>query len=97
MIEGESMTVMELIVALDESGAANDAIVFIEADHGQNKEEACSLTVSRTARDSQNFGDPDAMIWEWDVSREELAAYYDDDALDDYDFDGEVTAVLISY
>jgi hypothetical protein len=31
------------------------------------------------------------------MPKEELAAYYDDDALDDYDFDGEVTAVLISY
>lgn len=91
------MTVMELIVALDECGAANDALVFIEADHGQDKEEAGSLTVSRTPRNSEDFGDPDAMIWEWDMSKEELAAYYDDDALDDYDFDGEITAVLISY
>lgn len=91
------MTVMELIVALDECGAANDALVFIEADHGQDKEEAGSLTVSRTPQNSEDFGDPNAMIWEWDMSKEELAAYYDDDALDDYDFDGEVTAVLISY
>lgn len=91
------MTVMELITALDECGATNEALVFIEADHGQDKEEAGSLTVSRTPRASEEFGDPDAMIWEWDMPKEELAAYYDDDVLDGYNFDGEVTAVLISY
>ena len=90
-------TVMDLIVALDECGAANDALVFIEADHGQSKEPVGSLTVSRTPRDSEAFGDPDAMIWEWNMPREELADYYDDGALDDYDFNGQVTAVLISF
>ena len=89
------MTVMELIVALDECGAANDALVFIEADHGQDKEEAGSLTVSRTPRNSEGFGDPNAMIWEWETDN--LADFYDEDDLDDYDFNGPVTAVLISY
>lgn len=89
------MTVMELIVALDEIRASNDAEVFIEADHGQNKEHACSLVVSRTSKDSEDFGDPNAMIWEWETDN--LADFYDDGALDDYDFNGPVTAVLISY
>lgn len=89
------MTVMELIVALDEIGAANDAEVFIEADHGQDKEPACSIVVSRTSKDSEYFGDPGAMIWEWETDN--LADFYDEDDLDDYDFDGPVTAVLISY
>ena len=87
------MTVMELIVAIDDMKIPNDALVFIEADHGQNKEEAGSLTISRTAKDSEGYGDPDAMIWEWDTDN--LADFYDD--LADYDFNGPITAVLISY
>lgn len=37
--------------------------------------------------------DPDAMIFEWGNWRE----VYDEDYVGEYDEDGEITAVLISY
>lgn len=42
------MQVHDLIKAFEEENMPDDAEVFIEADHGQNKEPVNSITVSRT-------------------------------------------------
>lgn len=52
------MLVKELIDALEELGVPDDAKVFVEADHGQNKEVASAVVVSRWPRDDDYFGDP---------------------------------------
>lgn len=87
------MTIKELVTELKICGVPDDAKMFVEADHGQNKEEANTVVVSRCSRDHENFGDPDAMIFEWDNWKE----CYDEDAIEDYDDTAPITAVLISY
>lgn len=79
------MTVKELKEYL--ANIPNDAEVLIE--YGQNKERAESFVQSR----SKNCDDTDDMIFEWDEWRE----YYGDEAVEEYDKNGKVTAVLISY
>lgn len=86
------MTVMELIVALDSIGAPNDAEVFLMADHAQNKEQACSVVVSRSP--IEEYADPDAMIWEWEG---DYSVFYDDDDMAAYDTTAPITAVMITY
>lgn len=87
------MTVKELVEELREYGVPDDAEVMIEADHGQNKEYASGVIVSRTPKDTDCFGDPDAMIFEFSNWRE----CYDDDAVEEYNEAAPITAVLITY
>lgn len=87
------MIVKELINELQTLKVPDDAIVFIEADHGQNKERANEVVVSRWPKDHEHFGNPDAMIFEWGNWRE----VYDEDAIEDYDETAPITAVLITY
>lgn len=87
------MQVHDLIKAFENEDIPDDAVVFMEADHGQNKELVNSITVSRTPKNSDEFGDPDAMVWEF-ANYEDI---YDEDSLDEYDATAQVTAVLISY
>lgn len=86
------MTLQDLIQEFTEYRIPMNADVFIEADHGQNKEAAYSLVVSRTPITSDEYGDPDAMVWEYENWRE----IYDEDAIEEYDEDAPVTAVLIT-
>lgn len=69
-----------------------DAIVFIECDHGQQLEEAYNITMSRSEV-TEKHPDPDSMIFEYDNWRE----VYDEESIEEYDENGKVTAVLISY
>lgn len=87
------MTVKELKKLLDKIGVPDTAEVYVEADHGQNKENAANVIVSRCPADHKYFGDPDAMVWEYSNYRD----VYDEDALDEYNENGPVTAVLITY
>lgn len=82
------MTVKDLREYL--SNTPDDAVVFLECDHGQNKERADSFVESRSPID---FRDPDAMIFEWDNWTE----VYDEDYVENYDEGRKVTAILISY
>lgn len=83
------MTVRELKEKL--LNIPNDVEVFLECDHGQNKERAASMVVSRSLVDEHC--DPDSMVFEWDNWME----CYDEDCVDEYDEKGKITAVLISY
>ena len=87
------MTTKELIDTLKELDVSDDAKVFVEADHGQNKERANAVVVSRWSRDNECFGNPNEMIFEWDNWRE----VYDEDVIENYDDTAPITAVLISY
>lgn len=87
------MLVKELVNEIRERGVPDDAKVFVEADHGQNKEEANTVVVSRWPKNNEYFGDPDAMIFEWDNWKE----CYDEEAIEEYDETAPITAVLISY
>lgn len=69
----------------------NDVEVFLECDHGQNKERAAGMVVSRSL--IEEHCDPDSMVFEWDNWKE----CYDEDCVDEYDEKGKITAVLISY
>lgn len=69
----------------------DDAEIYLECDHGQNKESAGTVVFSRSP--IQEYDDPDSMIFEWDNWRE----IYDKDCVDMYDEGGKITAVLISY
>lgn len=85
------MTLIELCSEFYELVIPNDAEIFIEADHGQSKEPAYSIVVSRTPRDSEEFGDPEAMIWEYSNYQD----MYDEEGLEVYDTKAPITAVLI--
>lgn len=87
------MIVKELINELQTLKVPDDAIVFVEADHGQNKEYAAGIIVSRSPKDDECFGDPEAMIFEYDNWQE----CYDEDAVEEYDETAPITAVLITY
>jgi hypothetical protein len=87
------MTVRELLDDLKEYGVPDDAEVFVEADHVQHKESAFGIIVSRTPRDNECFGDPEAMIFEYDNWQE----CYDEDVVEEYDDSAPITAVLITY
>lgn len=87
------MTVSDLKAKLIELGVPDDAEVFVEADYGQDIELADTICVSRWPKTHDYFGDPDAMVWEWDGYEE----CYDEDALDEYDPGAPITAVLIGY
>ena len=84
------MTVKELKKYL--SDIPDNAVVFLECDHGQNKEQADSFVKSRSNIEEVEH-DPDAMIFEWDNWKE----CYDEECVEEYDESGKVTAVLISY
>lgn len=71
----------------------DDALVAIEADHGQNKEFAESFVVTRENLDDIGYGDIDEIIFEWENWEE----VYDEDAVEEYPIDGKITGVLISY
>lgn len=84
------MTVKELKEKL--LNIPNDVEVFLECDHGQNKESASCMVVSRSPIEEEHYA-PDEMIFEWDNWKE----CYDEDCVDEYDEKGKITAVLISY
>lgn len=79
------MTVKELKEQL--SYLPDNAKVVLQCDHGQNIETAHWITVSRS-ESSNNYGD---MIFEYENWRD----CYDEDAVEEYDKTGEITAVLI--
>ena len=85
------MTVKELKEFLKD--IPDDAIVAIEADHGQHTEFANSLVVTRENLDDIEYGDIDVVMFEWDNWQE----VYDEDAIEEYPVDGKITGVLISY
>ena len=82
------MTIKELLEIIEEEQIPLDAEIFIEADHGENKEGASSITVSR----SELEDDPEDMIWEYD---DDLSDYYDEESLEEYDPNGKITAITI--
>ena len=84
------MTVIDLIKKLDDANIPDNAQVFIEADHGQYKENANSIVVSRTVCD--DYMDPESMIWEF----KNYDLIYDEDDIAAYDTAAPITAVLIS-
>jgi hypothetical protein len=83
------MTIKELKEIIEKENIPDDAQVYICADHGQREEKAHSYSVSRS--ECEYYGD--GMIWEVDNMEE----YYDKDALDEYNKDGEITSLLIGY
>lgn len=87
------MTVALLKEFLESYEVPDDAVIFVEADHGQDKERAGSILVSRSVLEDGEYTDPDSLIFEWD----EYEECYDEDCLEEYDPDGPITAVLISY
>lgn len=87
------MTVALLKEFLESYEVPDDAVIFVEADHGQNKERAGGILISRSVLEDGEYTDTDSLIFEWDGYEE----YYDEWALEEYDPDGPITAVLISY
>ena len=85
------ITVKELKELLND--IPDDAIVAIEADHGQHTEFANSFVVTRENFDDIDYSDIDNVMFEWDNWRE----VYDEDAIEEYPVDGKITGVLISY
>lgn len=83
------MTAKELKQKLAE--IPDDAEVYLECDHGQNKEYAGYVVVSRSL--VEELCDPDSMVFECDNWRDA----YDEDYVDEYDENGNITAVLISH
>lgn len=71
----------------------DDAVVAIEANHGQHTELADSFVVTRENLDDMGYGDIDVVMFEWDNWQEA----YDEDAIEEYPVDGKITGVLISY
>lgn len=81
------VTIEELLEIIKEEQIPLDAEIFIEADHGQHKEGASSITVSR----SELENDPEDMIWEYG----DLSDYYDEESLKEYDPNGKITAITV--
>lgn len=82
------MKIKELKEFVKKNNIPDDAEILIFADHGQDDEIANYITLSR---DEVCEGDS-SMIWE----SEEYEEVYDKDALELYDKNGKVTAILLS-
>lgn len=85
------ITVKELKEFLND--IPDDAIVAIEADHGQHTEFANSFVITRESLDDVVCNHADELIFEWSNWKN----CYDEDAVEEYPVDGEITGVLISY
>lgn len=84
------ITVGELKGILSDMNIPDDAVVLIEADHGQNTESMISLVATRDdPRKAYDFGD---MIFEYDNWKD----VYDEDAVEEYDVSRPICGVLIS-
>ena len=84
------MTVKELKELLED--IPDDAEIMIEADHGQHTERAESFVVTRENLDDAVCNHADELIFEWSNWK----SCYDEDAVEEYPVDGEITGVLIS-
>ena len=85
------ITVKELKEFLED--IPDNAVVAIEADHGQRTEFANSFVVTRENLDGMDYNDIDNVMFEWDNWKD----VYDEDAIEEYPVDGKITGVLISY
>lgn len=82
------MTLGRLKELQQELNIPDEAMICVYADHGQDCELSYSLTVSR----SMDTNCPDSMIWEYSNYKD----VYDDDALEEYDVNGKITAICIN-
>lgn len=81
------MTLGRLKELQKELNIPDDAEIYVYADHGQDFENAYCIEVSR----SENLEYEDMRIWEWQNYKDT----YDDDALEEYDENGKITAICI--
>ena len=84
------MIVQELKELLED--IPDNAEIMIEADHGQHLERAESFTITRNKFDDGVCNHADELIFEWSNWKD----CYDEDAVEEYPVDGEITGVLIS-
>lgn len=83
------MTVKDFKDLIIENGIPDDAEIIIMADHGQHYEYASDTVFTRDNLES--YRDLDEVVFEYaDFTND----YYDDDALADYPFSGQITGVV---
>lgn len=82
------MTLGELKELQKELNIPDEAVICVLANYGQDCEMAHGLIVSR----SIDTDCPDSMIWEYSNYKE----VYEDDALEEYDVNGKITAICIN-
>lgn len=81
------MTLGRLKELQQELNIPDEAVIYVYADHGQDCEMSYGMYVSR----SVDVDSPDSMIWEYSNYKK----VYDDDALEEYDESGKITAICI--
>lgn len=85
------MTLKELKEKFEELHIPDDAVVNCNCDHGQDTEEAHFIEFTRSIDE-----DLDACIWEsGDDTEESLRKYYDDEDIDEYDFNAPIKQVVL--
>lgn len=82
------MTLGRLKELQKELNIPDEAVIYVYTDHGQCCEMACDVDISR----SDNLEYEDMRIWEYQNYKE----IYDDDALEEYDENGSITAICIT-
>ncbi len=82
------MTLGELKEKQKKLNIPDEAVIYVYADHGQDFELSYGLDVSR----SIDVDCLESMIWEYSNYKE----VYDDDALEEYDVNGKITAICIN-
>lgn len=82
------MTLGRLKELQQELNIPDKAVIYVYADHGQDCEISYGMDVSR----STHLESPEMMIWEYSNYKD----VYDNDALEEYDVDGKITAICIN-